>query len=327
MTVVAERLSQTTLGEAQTHANLTIYPLLGESPKASNYELLDRALAKKWVRITELTESGSVPELKFANESDYTILLLDGEELVGAKQNRILNLTILAPPHKTIVIPVSCVEAGRWRTESREFRSAERAHYAQGRARKVAQVSESLRYAGVRHSDQSEIWADISEKAARLGARSETGAAAAMYEKHRSSLRSYVETFSVVELQAGAVFAINGKVVGLDLFDSSQAFEGLLPKLVQSYALDALDVLQPVTEVPSAGDIKAFMTEVAMAEIERFPAVGAGEDLRLTGDRLAGGALELDGQVLHLCAFRLADASDSTAGRRARASVRRATRH
>jgi hypothetical protein len=40
--------------------------------------------------------------------------LLDGEELIGAKQNRALNLTILAPAKQVIVIPVSCVEAGRW---------------------------------------------------------------------------------------------------------------------------------------------------------------------------------------------------------------------
>ncbi len=56
-----------------------------------------------------------MPELRFVNHCERPVLLLDGEELVGAKQNRILNLTVLVPAHQTIVIPVSCVEAGRWR--------------------------------------------------------------------------------------------------------------------------------------------------------------------------------------------------------------------
>jgi len=109
---------------------------------------------------------------------------------VGAKQNRILNLTVLAPANKTIVIPVSCVEAGRWRAESAEFASAGRAHYSAGRARKAAHVTESLRSTGSRRSDQGAVWADISEKAVRMDAVSDTGAAAALYETHQARMLS-----------------------------------------------------------------------------------------------------------------------------------------
>jgi hypothetical protein len=38
-----------------------------------------------------------VPQLLFINDAMRPVLLLDGEELVGAKQNRVLNLTVLAP--------------------------------------------------------------------------------------------------------------------------------------------------------------------------------------------------------------------------------------
>jgi hypothetical protein len=100
-------------GTPTEYRNLTIFPLIDESGKEPDYLTLDEALAQKCAKITELSESGSVPELRFVNESDKRVLLLDGEELVGAKQNRILNLRILVPAGKTLVIPVSCVEAGR----------------------------------------------------------------------------------------------------------------------------------------------------------------------------------------------------------------------
>jgi len=179
MSVVAERLSQINLGALQIHNNLALFPLTSAESVEPHYQLLDEALAQGCARVTEVSETGSVTELKFVNNCDLPVLLLDGEELVGAKQNRILNLTVLAPSHKTIVIPVSCVEAGRWRAESAEFSSAKRAHFSRGRARKAAHVTESLRTVGSRRSNQEEGWADISEKAVRMDASSDTNAAAA----------------------------------------------------------------------------------------------------------------------------------------------------
>ena len=58
------------------------------------YLLLDEALSKNLMEVVELDNDGSVPELKVVNKSPEMILILDGEELVGAKQNRIVNTTI-----------------------------------------------------------------------------------------------------------------------------------------------------------------------------------------------------------------------------------------
>lgn len=71
------------------------------------------------VRTTEVDDEGSVPELRVANLGDLPLLLLDGEQLVGAKQNRILNMTVLVAAHSEVTIPVSCVEQGRWRYQDR----------------------------------------------------------------------------------------------------------------------------------------------------------------------------------------------------------------
>ncbi len=39
----------------------------------------------------------------------------------------------------------------------------------------------------------------------------------------------------------GAAFILRGRLVGAELFDSPRTFAQLLPKLVRSYGLDALD--------------------------------------------------------------------------------------
>ncbi len=326
MSAITERLANVRFGETQRHQNLVMYPLLAEGPERPEYHLLDQALSQGCARVTEVSVSGSVPELRFVNECDSPVLLLDGEELVGAKQNRILNLTVLAPAHKSIIIPVSCVEAGRWRAESADFASAKRAHYAAGRASKAAHVSASLRNSGTRRSDQSAVWRDISEKSARMQAHSGSEAAAAMYQKHRARLDDFLQAFRSVEEQAGAMFAVNDRIVGLDLFDSPATLSSLLGKLVESYALDAIDTIQAKSERAATDDPQVMLDDTARAAAERFPSVGEGEDLRLHGERLSGGALVKEERVIHLCAFRLhtrENAADHEGSRFVRASQRR----
>jgi hypothetical protein len=105
----------------------------------------------------------------------------------------------------------------------------------------MAQVSASMRTTGQRRSDQAEVWRDISEKSAKFNVSSETSAVSDIYEQESTRLEDYVHSFSVLEGQAGAVFAIDGRVVGLELFDSAETLRKLFPKLLRSYGLDALD--------------------------------------------------------------------------------------
>jgi hypothetical protein len=329
MELLTRTLGALEIGTAREHANLTMFPLLGGRPADPDYHTLDEALAAGTARVTEVSDSGSVPELRFQNSGGWAVLLLDGEELVGAKQNRVLNLTILAPAGKEIQIPVSCVEAGRWSHVSAEFAAAPRAHYAAGRAKKAAAVNASMRATGERRSDQGEVWADISAKARRMAAVSDTEAMAAMYEGHAANVDSFVEALRPVEHQAGAVFAINGELVGLDLFDYPATLRKLLPKLVRSYALDAIDAADPVRAGGHASaSPEALMKAVLGAEAEAFPAVGEGEDLRLTGKDLTGGALVARGRVVHLSAFLLHNAERAhglaARSRMSRPSARRA---
>jgi hypothetical protein len=315
------------LGEAQSFANLQITPLLAPAAGTADYLTLSEAQELDLAVVTEVSESGSVPTLLLENTADQAVFLLDGEELIGAKQNRILNLTLLVPAKTSLEIPVSCVEQGRWSHRSREFASAERTFFSKGRARKAARVSENLREGGYRDSNQSEVWEDISDKMHSMDVASSTDAIADAYEHFSVSVDEYVKAFHTSETQIGACFAINGKIRGVELFDVSGTCGKLMPKLIRSYALDAIEEQQEAAITGSQG-IKDFLQAVAAAPTDSFEALGEGEDLRIHSDSIAGGALAARDRVVHLCAFSQeseAGTLDRT-GRKRRASARQSYR-
>jgi hypothetical protein len=163
-TVIKNYLEQLKIGRKQSYKNLALYPLLSTCSLGLEYPLLDEALNKNLIEIVEKDRGGSVPELRVMNKSPKMILILDGEELVGAKQNRIVNTTILVKGNATIVIPVSCVEHGRWSYDTPQFHSKKRMMSSNLRAMKSEQVNYSIKSSGEFRSDQSAIWDGIAEK-------------------------------------------------------------------------------------------------------------------------------------------------------------------
>jgi hypothetical protein len=294
------------------------------TPRAPFYLTLDEALAQGSLQVTEVSKGGHVPELRLINRGDRPVLLIDGEELVGAKQNRVLNLTILAAAKSEIVIPVSCVEQGRWHEVSAAFCASPRVHFAMGRAAKMASVSDCLAEGRGAVSDQGEVWHHIAEKAARMDHRSETGAMADLFRDAEQDLEAHVKAFSAVPGQVGAIFALGGKVVGLEALFSPDTFAKLFPKLVRSYALDAIEILGDHSSIPPADSALSFLKHVAAAEVREFPAVGLGRTLRLQAAGVVGIGLQAEEALIHLAAFRSnGDGYRNPSGRRA--GVRRAS--
>ena len=303
MKEIAESLAGLKLGSPQVWLNLSLYPLISGEDEAPAYVLLDDALEKNLARVTEVSGAGSVPELAFENSSAERILLVDGDQLIGAKQNRIVNLSILVGAGKRVVIPVSCVEQGRWRYKSDRFSSSNSALFAKARASKMSQVSASMRTTGRHASDQGAIWAAVADKAESLGHVSETMAMSDLYEKRTDDLRRYVQAFRAEPSQRGAVVAIDGKVAGLELFDSAAAFARYFEKFVRSYAMDAVETRKDATVAAAEKDVRQFLEALKAATAERFAALGEGEDIRLSGDVVEGGALMADGRLVHLAGY------------------------
>ncbi|MCJ7686842.1 MAG: hypothetical protein MUO68_21385 [Desulfobacteraceae bacterium] len=306
--IITNFLEQLKVGRKQSHKNLALYPLLSTYSIGLEYLLLDEALNENLMEVVEVDSDGSVPELKVVNKSPKMILILDGEELVGAKQNRIVNTTILVQRNSSLVIPVSCVEHGRWSYDSPRFHSQKRMMSSNLRAMKTEQVNYSVRSSGEFRADQSAIWDGIAEKADRMEAPSPTGAMAAIYDKEMPSIEEYVKHFRLINSQVGAIFMINGKVVGLDAFGKPGTFSKVFKKLLESYALDAIDWYDPDKEHKALkSEATRFRKSALSANSETRPSVGLGTDFRLESKKIAGFALALDDQLLHISIFARAD--------------------
>ena len=292
------------IGRQQSFKNLAIYPLLSDYSVTFDYLTLDEALDQHTIEIQEIDKDGSVPELKVVNKSSAMVLILDGEELVGAKQNRIVNTTILVPAEIEIIIPVSCVEQGRWSDDTSGFSSKKRIMPSNMRAMKSQQVNYSVRDRGSFRSEQSAIWNEVSKKAHRRGAVSPSMAMSEIYEKEKPAIDQYIKGFKNIDSQVGAAFMINGEMAGMDCFGKPDTFSAVFKKLIGSYALDAIDFFEEGREYKVLKSrLTRFIKNSANAPVQAQKSVGEGMDCRLETKKVTGFALCHEDQIPHMSLF------------------------
>jgi hypothetical protein len=303
MLMLAAILDKVSLGPPSAYRNLTLTPILLKDGPLSSLEpmSLEEALGAGTLRVSEVSAEGHVPELRVENSGETPVLILDGEELIGAKQNRIVNVTILVPPHAEIVIPVSCIEAGRWGYSRPSFAAAGRVLNPEIRSRKAEAVTRNLKAKKLRFSDQRDVWDGVNYMLCALDASSPTRALSDGFEQRANAIGDYVAAFKLQPGQVGVLYRIGGVLAGLDLFASERTFARAFAKLARGSALQALAGYHK-DRSPSL-DEPGFLRAALTAPADRFPAVGLGEELRIDTDAIGGGALEVESGLVHLFAF------------------------
>jgi hypothetical protein len=295
-------LQRLELGDPFSNEGLTLVPVFGIFTGLPEFVTLEQALASHSLVVTEVSQGGSVPTLMARNVGSAGVLMIDGEELAGAKQNRVLNTSVYIKPGQEIVIPVSCTEAGRWNYQTSTF---EDSGYVSAPAIRLAaneSVTSSLRRSGTFVSDQGRVWNEVGLLQQRHKVRSATSAAREVYESKRETTRRREMVFECRPGQIGVLALWLGRVAGLDVVTSPEAYSRLHTRLVSSYAIDAPS--GPASSVDddreTAGEWLAGLARVQVTEHE---SPGNGFSYRFTGDRLVGSALAVDGNVLHAVAF------------------------
>jgi hypothetical protein len=293
-------LSKIETGDTQQFKNITVVPLFYAGVGTVDYLTLKEALDKKAIAINEVSAGGSVPELVVDVNDDINVLILDGEELSGAKQNRILNTSVLLWGKSRTTVPVSCTEQGRWRHVSKSFHDSGHVANHPMRMAKQVSVSHSLRARQGFRSDQGEVWSEISELHQKAKVVSETHAMRDVYESKKSELDEYLKMFEHKPGQRGMLVFINGEAAGLDIVSRDSAYRIYHDKLLRSYCIDALYRSQQDNRDLGPAKAKEFLESIAGCTESKYKSVGRGDDHRFEGKGITGAALEVEGEVLHM---------------------------
>ena len=318
LVAIPEFLAATGLAPRQAHKALTVWPLVQRTgaTAAPAYVPLARALAAGWLELDEVGDEGSVPHARVVNRGGEAVLVLFGEELVGAKQDRIANASFLVPAASEVVIDVSCVELGRWQRPNRERFTAGQAILSSKLRRKMSASVRKARAAGQGfHADQGEVWDEVAARVGFSRADAPTEAYADYRRSRHGQVEDVVRAFRPVPGQVGFVAAAGDEVLGLEAIGSPEVFAESFPRLLRGYAIDAVDAAflrehdpaaRPgAAQPPPAPRFDApepFLAALGAAPALASPSLGLGTDLRLAGPELAGCAL-VAGGVVHLTAY------------------------
>lgn len=315
-------LSAMEFGELQEHGNMAVLPLFAKSGAGPEYLTLTQALDQRVLRVTEVSQAGSVPELRVANQAEIAVLILDGEELAGAKQNRVLNTTILLKEKSETLIPVTCTEQGRWSYSSAEFHDSGVLASHRLRSSSSASVARSLATSRRHISDQGAAWTEIAQMAQDSGIHSSTGAMRDIYEAKTVELNDYVNAFPIAPGQCGMLVIVNGQPAGLDVLSREAAYATLHLKLVKSYALDAILQSKSKGQKASREQAAEFLKQASSTEEQKYDSVGHGADYRYKGADMVGSALVWQQTVVHLAFFAAVKSEGSMASSRRRQGFR-----
>jgi hypothetical protein len=276
---VERKLETLELGDARTYRNLTILPLVSSADGVFRYGTLAEAVAEWEIALSEVSVVSSPQELKVVSRSNRSVLLLQGEELAGARRNRVLNASVLLKEMSETRIPVSCVERPRGAYSSRVFRDSGNLMAHGGRSRIARSVHRSLERSGTFDSDTSEIRHGLARLRARACAQFANSSLSDIYSARADELRQCVEVFKPLPDQVGLLAIIDGQPAGMDVVSLRLAYTHLHTKLARSYALEALLSSQPSSALRPEHDRQSRLRRPGNAE-SSSPAAAASPDPR-----------------------------------------------
>ncbi len=300
---VSTMVSVLEVGKPVSHRGLTIIPVYTRKVfSRADYVTLEEALKMKWVEVSEV-EGGRVPQVKISNLSKNVLFLMGGEILTGARQDRILAQDVLlAPGTKNLLVPVYCVEQGRWTHTSQSFTSKSNLGTYKLRAKAAEQAPAA----------QSEIWGEVQAQNSRLNVASGTSAYQDAYDKEENKTaisgieRKMRDELRLADDTVGVVIGLGGRIIGLDIFANAALFKKQWPKILRSSALSALQ--DDSSRQVGQKDAADFLKSLTGKDYRRKPALDLGYELESSDSASVVKSLVYPEAVLHLSGFPQEDA-------------------
>jgi hypothetical protein len=239
-------------------------------------------------------ESAEVNRLVLINNSKRPLLLLAGEIVTGGKQDRVIGKDRIVPAESDPVdLSVFCVEPGRWVATSDHFGSSGATYHGSmggpmtGAAAGTLMAQPSVRAKAMGDKDQSQVWAEVRKQQQAMETVEVAAAASPVSTQEIQSTSSYARVMENKDVKetvdeiavpiernyeslirqvrdrkaVGVVVAVNGRIIWADVFASTELLERYWPKLVRSYASEAVVTRAKGGEVSSA-QAEAFLGDM-----------------------------------------------------------------
>ena len=286
--------------DSQKYENVEAIPIKSDFFGKKDFLTLKKGYEMNLVEIKEL-EHSTVNTVSCKNDSVTPLILIDGDEITGAMQNRIINDTLLIPAKSTINIPVSCTEHGRWHTkgegaESRTFKPSLYSANHSTRSRKSRASYEERDY-------QGEVWDSISEFESRSNFKSMTSALNDSYENLKDKQNDYLSKFHIEDGQNGVIFIVNGEVKGLELFYNHSIYKQYHEKLCRSYIIEAIVEKKSVDNIDRL-ELMKVLENISQSEFKSKKSIGLGDNLKFSNDFGSGSGLVWEDELIHMTFFK-----------------------
>jgi hypothetical protein len=286
--------AQLSVGEPAVYGNLAVYPvyLPGGGEELGDVLTMAEAVESGDFQIAELEEGASVNTLEVRNDTGKHVVLLAGEMVRGAKQDRIISFDTVIPPGGKFNVDAFCVEAGRWTEVSEHF----------DYKKEIAPAS--IRATAQGNRDQSRVWAEVSKVNAERGAVTGTDALTASYDdpafqadvkKYEEALKDVAKNKEVV----GVIVVAEGAVKAGDVFANHDLFAAVWPQLLTSYAMDAA-LAGELGAVPDVAAMQEYLAQLEEAERETTFEDETQNRSNLSAGEMSAYELEYKGKALHL---------------------------
>ncbi len=318
---MSARLRSLRLGATVSMGRLDVTPLIVPEDGAREYRLLHESLADLLI---EEVATGQVNRISALNRGEQPVLILEGQTVTGAKQNRMVASTVLVAAQSMVELDVGCVEHGRWSPRGGAFTLGTTSVAPTMRARTVKEA----KYAG--KVNQARLWGDVAFLMSAHEVHSPTPDYVTLLEKQRREVEERARALEPQPGQVGTIVLERGRLVALELLGHADAWRAMAQRLVASYLLEA-EVLERGTsrghggrggEGRARGDAGARGTEPAPppasaadwfasllgARTTLHSAAGLGTRIALDGrgpgnETLHGAGLWFGGRPVHLAAF------------------------
>jgi len=254
MTLSTTRLH---VGQGTTRGSLTIFPVWTDAASLGSADLTG---AQAPVDVAERAGSPAVDQLVVTARGDLPVLLLAGELLEGGLQHRALTATTLLAPNRPTVLPVVCVEQGRWHGDAVHQRRSRRAPLS---------LLPHLEQA----DGQQEVWRRVSRFGAVAGP-SATDSLLDRLDASTAQARTATAGLRPLAGQRGLLVGIAGRPAWLELFGSSRALAAHWSGLWDAATLDSLG--RPAVRTPAA-QARAFAERVESTALASTRSAGLGE--------------------------------------------------